>query len=338
MISKKIILLFLIAFNLVKAQNNDFSLSGKTADIEDGTYLYFRDLANGGDIDSAMVRNNAFKFSTDLPEPVLFVMMFTKDRTKATELWLEDNQMTFDATKSDFKNAKVTGSKNHILAGEVKNKVYADAGEISDDIKKQREQGFINKHTNALVSAFILTMANRRWSQNEVAEFYSKLEPEVQHSSIGRKVAKFLEKDIAEIGDNYTNLTALSLKGKTVEISDLVGKLTLLQFWSSSCGFSREMNREILTEIYPKYRPEGFEIITVSDDRSKEVCERAVQEDNFNWPQLNNLLSSNEEEVFKAYGVLSTPSNFLINSEGVIVARNLTGDDLEIKIQELLKE
>lgn len=335
MILRKLIILLLVAGNTLMAQKNEFSLTGKTSDIEDGTYLYFRDLANGGNIDSAMVRNNTFEFSTDLPEPVLFVMLFTKDKTKATELWLENDHMTFDATKNDFKNAEVTGSRNHLLASVVKNVVYADAGEVSDEIKIQREKAFLNEHQDAVISAYVLTMAKRRMTQSEVAKFFSKLDPEVQHSSIGRKVAKFLEWDIAEIGDEYTDLTASSFEGKTVQISDLMGKLTLLQFWSSSCGFSRKMNTEILTKIYPKYRQEGLEIITISDDKSKEVWKRTVQEDKFNWPQLNNLISENED-LFRAYGVYSTPSNFLINNQGEIVARNLAEDDLEQKIRELL--
>lgn len=337
MTSKKLIILCLITVNTLVAQKKEFSLTGKTSDIEDDTYLYFRDLANGGNIDSALVRNNSFKFTTSLPEPTLFVMIFKKDKTKFTELWLENKPMTFDATKGDFKNAVVTGSRNHSLAKEMKEKVYADAGEISDEIKNQREKDFINKHPDALVSAYILTMANRRWSQQEIADFYAKLSPEIQTSSIGQKVAKFLEKDIAEIGEKYTDLNVLSAKGKTVRISDLIGKLTLLQFWSSTCGFSREMNETTLTEVYPKYHPKGLEIITVSDDTNKEAWLNAIQDDELNWSQLNNLQSANEE-VFKAYGILSTPSNFLINSEGVIVERNLRGDDLERKIKEYLPE
>ena len=58
MILKKLIFLCLITPNVFIAQNYQFSLSGNTADFEDGTYVYFRDLVNGGDIDSAAVHNN----------------------------------------------------------------------------------------------------------------------------------------------------------------------------------------------------------------------------------------------------------------------------------------
>lgn len=335
MISKNLFFLLFVMANSHMAQKNDFSLTGKTSDIEDNTYLYFRDLANGGDIDSAIVRDNSFQFTTELPEPILYVMLFTKDKSKFVELWLENSPMTFDSTKGDFKDAEVTGSKNHTLARSVQNEVYAYVRTTSRDTINQREKAFLNKHPNALVSAYILTMAKRDWKQEEVAEYYSKLTKEIQTSSIGLKVAKYLEKKIPEIGEQYADLKVLSSNCETVKISDLVGKLTLLQFWSSSCGSSRKMNVKTLTEIYSKYHPEGFEIITVSGDSSQDSWRKAIQEDRLNWPEVNNLISTNYD-AFNAYGVSSTPSNFLINSNGIIVERNLMGNELEIKIKEYL--
>ncbi|SFN83846.1 TlpA disulfide reductase family protein [Salegentibacter flavus] len=334
MTSKKLIILCLITVNTLVAQKNEFSLTGKTSDIEDNTYLYFRDLANGGNIDSALVRNNTFKFTTTLPEPVLFVMLFKKDKTKFTELWLENRPMTFDATKGDFKNAVVTGSRNHSLAKEMKDKVYANAGEISDDIKNQREKDFINKHPDALVSAYILTMANRRWNQQEIAEFYAKLSPEIQTSSIGQKVAKFLEKDMPEIGEKYMDFEISNKENKTQKLSELTGELTLIQFWSSTCAGSRMMN-EKLRKIYEDYHPDGLNIISISKDNSRGNWIKAINEDNITWPQCSNL-NGWDGEVFQAYGVSSTPSNILIDKNGIIIGKNLMSKDLKNKIIENL--
>ncbi|UGU14893.1 AhpC/TSA family protein [Sinomicrobium kalidii] len=334
MISEKLVILSLIAFNIITAQKPDFSLSGKTSDITDGTYLYLRDLVNGGNIDSALVRKNTFRFNTDLPEPTLFVMLFTKDRSKFKELWLEESTMTFDATECDFKNAKVTGSKNQTIATKLNETVYANVGSIPDDTLKQKEKDFINDHSDALLSAYIL-YGNHRWTQNEIGEFYSKLSGEVQTSSLGKKIAKDLEKDIPTIGEKYTDFNLTDPNGKPENLSDSTGKLTLLQFWSSSCDFSREMN-SILTGIYRNYHSKGLEIISVSGDTNKEDWLNAIKEDKANWSQLSNLQGWNGE-VFSAYGIRFTPSNFLIDEEGIIVARNLRGKELERKIKEYLK-
>ena len=75
-------LFYLFTTLIVNAQEDKFSLTGETPKIADGEYLYMRDLVNGGNIDSARVKNNRFTFNTKLLEPVLYVMLFTKDRSK----------------------------------------------------------------------------------------------------------------------------------------------------------------------------------------------------------------------------------------------------------------
>lgn len=326
--------LLLTCCNL-SAQTEEFSLTGKTSGIEDGTYLYFRDLANGGNIDSAMVKQNSFRFTTDLPEPVLFVMLFTKDRSKFTELWLEDKPMTFDAGNTKFKDAVITGSRNQELAVIKDNEVYFNVQNTPPEVLKQRETNFIENHPDALVSAYILTVGMDRRTQAEVADLYSKLTPEVQNSSIGQKVLKFLEKDIAEVGDHFLDFSLQNSEGKNVKISALRGKLTLLQFWSSSCGFSREMNRNSLSSIYPEYHPDGLEIISISMDPNENDWLKAIEEDQMTWPQINSPQGWNAP-VFRGYGIQSTPGTILINEEGLIVAKNLRGKELEKTIEEYL--
>lgn len=336
MISKKLILLCLITFNFVSAQQTEFSLTGKTAGIEDGSYLYFKDLVNGGEIDSAMVKNNSFKFDTALPEPAMFTMLFTKDRSHFTEVWLEDNPMTFDASNGNFKEAKVTGSKNHGLFKELTGELWADYLQTDKTILKQRERDFIKNNPDAIVSIFLL-FANDLWSQKEIGEAFSTLTEEVQNSSIGqKKIAQYLEKDLPQIGEKYLDFKVPASEGDSSKISELTGKLTLLQFWSSHCSASRMMNFT-LSEVYKKHHPEGLEIISIAKDIDKEEWQRAIKEDNLSWSQLSNL-EGWDGEVLRAYGVHATPSNFLINSEGVIIARNLRGDELGKRIEEELKK
>lgn len=331
--SRIIFVFCLIAFSTTNAQHKSFSLDGKTADIEDGTYLYFRDLVNGGNIDSALVKNNSFKFETDLPEPALYVMIFTKDRSKFTELWLENGPMTFDSSNGNFTEAEVTGSRNHFLEEKINKELYNKVSQAEKDVLKQQEKRFFKENYNAVVSAKIL-YANPRYNQNEIGEIFSNFSEEVQNSSIGQRIAKDLEKDIPEIGEIYLDFSIPNSEGENKKISDLTGRLTLLQFWSSGCGFSRTMNT-ILAKIYHKYHLEGLEIISISKDTNKEYWVQAIKDDELPWSQLSNLQGWNEE-AFKAYGVHATPSNFLINSSGIIVERNLRGDEIEEKIREHL--
>ena len=336
MIQKKLVLLCLITYNLASAQFTDFSLTGKTSGIEDATYLYFRDLVNGGEIDSAMVRNNSFKFDTALPEPAIFTMLFTKDRSHFTEVWLENKPMTFDASNGNFKEAKVTGSKNQILFKKLTEELWGDYLGTDKAVLKQREREFIKEYPDAIVTVFLL-FSNDLWDQKEIGVAFNSLTEEVQNSSIGqKKIAQYLEKDLPQIGERYLDFKIPASDGEGKKLSDLTGKLTLLQFWSSHCGPSKVLNAT-LAELYKTYHPQGLEIISIANDTDKEEWQRAIKEDNLSWSQLSNLQGW-DGEVLRAYGVHATPSNFLINSEGIIIERNLRGDELKKKIEDELEK
>jgi peroxiredoxin len=318
-----------ISLNHSYAQKSNFSLTGKTTEIEDGSYLYFRDMVNGGEIDSALVQNNNFKFKTNLPEPVVYVMLFNKSKTQFIDLWLEEKPMIIDALNVDFKEATVTGSRNQSLFKELNNKVYKDVLKLDEEVLKKREIDFIKKYPDALVSAYVL-YTNLDWSQNEIGELFSLLSPEVRKSSFARKINSHLNKDLPEIGESFFDFSIPDSKGEIIKISDLTEKLTLLQFWSSSCGPSRMMNND-LTELYQSYNSKGFQIISISKDTNKENWLEAIREDELSWPQLSNLKSW-QGEAFQAYGVYGTPSNFLIDSKGTIIARNLREEELKTHI------
>lgn len=329
------ILLLILCFNSlnINAQNHDFSLTGKTSNIEDGTYLYLRDLVTGKLLDSAQVKNNNFKIKTGLENSMVYAMLFTKDRRNFKELWIDSNTMTFDASNLQFNDAIVKGSKNQDLSTKIKNEVHANIVYLPQDTIKEREIDFIKEYPNSLVSAYFLN-GNRRMTQQEIRELYSTLSPEVQKSALGQKIAKSLEKDIPEIGEKYKDFEIPNKENKTQKISELTGDLTLIQFWSSTCAGSRMMN-EKLRKIYEDYHSDGLNIISISKDNSKENWIKAINEDNITWPQFSNL-NGWDGEVFQAYGVSSTPSNILIDKNGIIIGKNLMSKDLKNKIIENL--
>lgn len=335
MIKFPLVLLYLLGFcNNSIAQTDRFSLEGITSNIEDGTYLYLRDLVSGENIDSALVQNNNFKFTTDLSAPAIFSVLFTKDRKNFKELWLVNKEMTFNSSNGNFKDAIVTGSKNQDLFDKVNNEVHSGITEASPDTISKREIGFIKDHPNSLVSAYLL-YGNRVMNQNEIRELFYILSNEVQESSLGKKIAANLKKDIIEPGGKYADFKLPDTDGNLQKLSELTGKLTLLQFWSSTCNGSRMMN-STLNDLYKKYHSKGFNIISISKDEVKENWIAAIDEDNLSWPQLSNLKGW-DGEVFKAYGISSTPSNVLINENGIIIGKNIMGNDLEDEIVDHLE-
>ena len=330
----RIILFCFIPINFTNAQENKFSLTGKTSGIEDGKFLYIRDLVNGGNIDSAQVKNNRFTFNTELPEPILYVMLFTKDRSKFKQLWLERSKMFFDASGRKFPKAKVKGSKTQELAEKMSKKVYSNVRSISKDSLKQREEVFISNNLSSILVPYILD-GNQKWSQDEVGDVFIKLTRNVQRSTFGKRISKYLDKDVPDIGEEFKDLSAPNQYGEIKNLSELMEDLTLLQFWSSSCRFSRDMN-ETLKRLYSKHQDKGFEIISISNDLDKSEWIKAIKEDKMKWPQLSNL-EDWDGKIFSAYNINSTPSNLLVNKEGKIIAKNIRNENLEKTIEKHLK-
>ncbi len=133
--------------------------------------------------------------------------------------------------------------------------------------------------------------------------------------------------DFKLIDDNMGELTNKTFKGKYL----------LLDFWASWCKPCREENHNLVT-AYRKYADKGLEIVSISLDRDKSNWEEAVKYDNLSWIQLCDLKGS-KSKIAQSFGIEVIPSNFLINKEGKIVAKDLTGSMLDTVLGEhLLKK
>jgi peroxiredoxin len=137
-------------------------------------------------------------------------------------------------------------------------------------------------------------------------------------------------------GKTAPNFTLPSSKGDTLSLSDFYGKHTLIlvDFWASWCAPCRAENPN-LRAAYAKYRSKGFEIVAVSLDQNKEAWLRGIKEDKLSWPQLSDLGYFNSEAA-RLYGINSIPANFLLDANGVILASNLRGPELNSAIEEHL--
>ncbi|MBC8435988.1 MAG: TlpA family protein disulfide reductase, partial [Bacteroidetes bacterium] len=105
-------------------------------------------------------------------------------------------------------------------------------------------------------------------------------------------------------------------------------------FWASWCGPCRAENPNVV-EAWKKYHKKGFDILGVSLDRNKEKWIEAIDKDDLTWNQVSDLQYWSND-ASKLYGVNSIPANVLIDPEGIIIARNLRGEDLQLKLEEIL--
>ena len=133
----------------------------------------------------------------------------------------------------------------------------------------------------------------------------------------------------------YPDLELMDIYGKKVRLSSLAGKVILLDFWSAELGSSNQLNAD-LKEIYRKYAdaPVGFEVYQVAIDTSKPLGITAVQEQQLPWVSVSDLRGRGSASL-GLYNVQKLPTNFLIDKDGVIVARDIYGKELEKKLDEL---
>ncbi|WP_258539514.1 peroxiredoxin family protein [Chitinophaga oryzae] len=135
------------------------------------------------------------------------------------------------------------------------------------------------------------------------------------------------------IGATAMNFTQNNVSGKAVQLKDYRGKYVLLDFWASWCGPCRAENPNVL-DNYEKYHGKGLEILAVSLDDKKDAWVKAIKDDGLTWEHVSDLKGW-KNEVAKEYNIRAVPSNFLIDKEGKIVAKDLRGEELTKKLEEI---
>jgi peroxiredoxin len=124
--------------------------------------------------------------------------------------------------------------------------------------------------------------------------------------------------------------------GNSFRLSDLKGKVVLIDFWASWCAPCRANNPKLL-ELYGKYKDKGFEILGVSIDNKKDTWQNAIRQDQLTWKQVIDDKGWNAESTI-VYGVDAIPASFLLDKKGKIAAINMHGRQLEGKIKKLISQ
>jgi len=123
-------------------------------------------------------------------------------------------------------------------------------------------------------------------------------------------------------------------EGDTVKLSSTRGNIVLLDFWAAWCKPCRDENPN-LVDAYSKYHNRGFQIYQVSLDKTKEAWIKGIREDHLErWIHVSDLKYW-QSEVVQLYKLEQIPNNFLLDSEGRVIASNLRGEMLQRKLAEL---
>ena len=353
---------------------NEFVISGKAEGVFNGVRVYLKTSENGQKgrtTDTAIVVNEAFNFKGKVDGSEMRILTID-GIVGQTALVLEPEQIEVTIYKDSIYQSEVSGGNNNVIFNSYKNGYQALVEKVSglrqayvlaqgdaDAIKEIQERNtilrselkdyglnFLKQNPDSDFSLMLLDgITGQQGFDAKMASEVFELMPQallnkptntIMAQKINAKINIALNTFEPKIGAKAPDFTAPNPDGEMITLSNILGKVTILDFWASWCRPCRIENPNFV-KIYEQYHAKGLEIISVSLDRNnqKQRWVEAIEKDQLNWYNVSNLKFW-QDPLAQLYNVSSIPATFILDKDGIILATKLRGGALEAKISELL--
>lgn len=330
--------------NVSTVAANSFLIFGTIEGIPDGTTISLLNGGTGVPEQTVILKNKAFSFKGSLPNPD-FKILTVEGQNDYLTMFIENSNIKIIASKDNLAKAVVTGSaaNNDFVKFsrivEPFSEVFAGGAAASpEETRKGTEalNSFIAANPNAFITPFAIYRSFQLNADEQLMDKqFRMLTADVKNSNLGQFVNNTVVENAKHpIGKPVANFTQLDTAGNTFNLSSLKGKYVLLDFWASWCRPCRQENPNVVL-AYNTYKNKNFTILGISLDQAKPAWLDAIKMDNLNWPHVSDLKGWGNE-VAAIYDVRSIPQNFLIDPNGILIAKNLRGEALQRKLAELI--
>lgn len=364
------IVMIIMALTIVSCQEEAAKngVGGTAKGVKDGTKIFVSTIGENNraiPTDTAIVKNESF--TIDLPNAESQTLNSLQlENVRGNVLFIKANEpLMFKIYKDSIRSSVVTGGKHNALLAEYSDHLKSmgkkmnnlrnqfqnpanrgNQGKIEELREKQRilvdentayQKELVQNNPGSLVAVMVLSdmMGRKVLPFAETKKLFENLSPEMRESPMGKQIKGILTTASATaVGSKAPEFAAPTPAGETLALKEVLGKITLIDFWASWCKPCRAENPNIV-RVYNKYHDKGLNIIGVSLDKSKDKWINAIEADGLTWNHVSNLRFW-QDPIAQKYNVRSIPAAFLLDENGVIIAKDLRGQALENKVAELL--
>lgn len=353
----------------LQAQTQHYRISGAASDLVNGDTIYIQEVVRNRPVNppiaQALVKDGRFTFEGNVNHSVpkvLFLVSPVEGKQMFTEFFLEPGEITANL---NLENTSITGTPQNDSYQQVRNKVTALRSKLMDVYRQMNSKDLTAeedarhrqtmlalenefktlmkdeaaKQIQTPVGVFIFTQIYRDYSPAVADSLFRLIPPVILESDkdlveIGNSIQRSL---LSTVGSPYLNLSMHNLEDQPVELAQYIGKskLLLVDFWASWCGPCRKAMPKLIA-LYEEYKDKGLEIVGVSFDEKADSWKQAVEALKLPWPQMSDLKGW-KSEAAKLYDITGIPALILIDQQGTIIAKDLHGEALKKKIEELLQ-
>jgi peroxiredoxin len=324
------------AIYLLEADSTQIAVVDSTLLSQDGTFKFkhagpyanLYKLRVGSNIFDLIAKNgDDITFSTDLNDNQHgYTIDGSQESAKIQEYNKVNNYYSDQNTRivNEYQaKAQALGKESDSLL-----KVYRPLFMKTVDDEANATLKFVNANKSSLASFYAATSLDPERYEQQLIAYADAIKGQFAGNPAVRQFQKQMQaiKPVS-IGQPAPDFTVISIDNKPVKLSDYKGKYIMLDFWASWCGPCRQENPNVVKQ-YAAFHPKGLNILGISLDTSKTNWQQAIATDKISWDQASDRKNF-EGPTERLYHIEAIPSNFIIDPNGVIVAKNLRGDALE---------